>query len=106
MRCSKVALEVRPYVLTAKQEQALKPGDSFKECAGDCPDMVVVPAGSFLMGSLATEKGHRPDEEPQHVDSLEKVLDRLATSEKTTIVVERAGRQNESDIKLLGAARR
>ena len=36
--------------LSAAQEQALKPGDSFKECAQDCPEMIVVPAGSFTMG--------------------------------------------------------
>ncbi|HUE12497.1 MAG TPA: SUMF1/EgtB/PvdO family nonheme iron enzyme [Steroidobacteraceae bacterium] len=58
--------QVRPYVLTAAKEQALKPGDSFKECASDCPDMIVVPAGSFMMGSPATEQGHQSNEEPQH----------------------------------------
>jgi formylglycine-generating enzyme required for sulfatase activity len=41
---------VWPHVLTAAQEQTLKPGDSFKECATDCPEMIVVPAGSFTMG--------------------------------------------------------
>ena len=30
------------------------------------PAMVVVPAGSFMMGSLASEEGRDPDEEPQH----------------------------------------
>src|SRR5262249_23747523 len=36
--------QVQPYVLTAAAERALKPGDSFRECAKDCPEMVVVPA--------------------------------------------------------------
>ena len=36
--------------LTSAQERALKAGDSLKEC-GDCPDMIVVPAGRFTMGS-------------------------------------------------------
>jgi hypothetical protein len=49
--------EVRPHVLTAEAEQTLKPGDSFKECAKNCPEMVVVPAGEFLMGSPASEEG-------------------------------------------------
>ena len=44
--------QVRPYVLSAVAEQALRPGDSFKECVADCPQMIVVPAGSFTMGSL------------------------------------------------------
>ena len=45
-----------PNRLTAQAEQALKPGDTFKECA-ICPEMVVVPAGSFIMGSPANEAG-------------------------------------------------
>jgi formylglycine-generating enzyme required for sulfatase activity len=56
-----------PYVLNAAAEQALKPGDSFKECATDCPEMVVIPAGSFMMGSPATAM-----EEPQHMVTIAK----------------------------------
>lgn len=48
-------VQVWPHVLTAAQEQALKPGQSFKECAKDCPEMVVVPSGSFMMGAPAAE---------------------------------------------------
>jgi formylglycine-generating enzyme required for sulfatase activity len=44
-------------VLTTAQERALKPKDSFKECT-DCPEMIVVPAGKFTMGSPGTEKEH------------------------------------------------
>ena len=55
-----------PYVLGAAREQALKPGDSFRECAADCPTMIVVPAGSFLMGSPNSETGHQAFEQPQH----------------------------------------
>jgi formylglycine-generating enzyme required for sulfatase activity len=58
--------KVRPYVLSPTKEQALKPGDSFKECAQNCPEMVVIPAGEFIMGSPANEKGRGNDEEPQH----------------------------------------
>ena len=36
--------------LSQTQERALKPGDTFKECH-DCPEMVVVPVGHFMMGS-------------------------------------------------------
>src|SRR6185369_6856047 len=43
--------QVWPYVLTAEAERALKPKGAFRECAKDCPEMVVVPSGSFTMGS-------------------------------------------------------
>ncbi|GAB6052893.1 formylglycine-generating enzyme family protein [Magnetospira thiophila] len=33
----------------AASAAALKPGDVFKDCP-DCPEMVVIPAGSFMMG--------------------------------------------------------
>ncbi len=57
---------VRPFVLSTAAEQALKPGQSFKECAQDCPEMVVVPAGTFEMGSPPTDKQAYPNEFPQH----------------------------------------
>jgi formylglycine-generating enzyme required for sulfatase activity len=40
-----------------------------KDCA-DCPDMVTIPAGRFVMGSPPHEKHHQPDEGPQHDVSL------------------------------------
>jgi formylglycine-generating enzyme required for sulfatase activity len=57
--------QVRPYVLTAAAERALKSRDSFRECAKDCPEMVVVPAGEFMMGSPADERAY-DNEGPQH----------------------------------------
>lgn len=48
---------VLPFVLTPAAEQALKAKDSFRECAKTCPEMVVVPAGEFVMGSPVTEAG-------------------------------------------------
>jgi Novel STAND NTPase 1 len=48
--------DITTSVLTAQAEQALTPGDTFKECAS-CPEMVVVPAGSFIMGSPENEAG-------------------------------------------------
>jgi formylglycine-generating enzyme required for sulfatase activity len=55
----------KPAPLTAAEERGLKPKDSFKECA-ECPEMVVVPAGSFTMGSPPVEEGRHNDEGPQH----------------------------------------
>lgn len=56
--------QVHPYVLSAAKEPALKPGDVFRECAQDCPAMVVVPNGSFSMG------GTTAAEQPQHTVTL------------------------------------
>jgi Sulfatase-modifying factor enzyme 1 len=69
-----LAANMWPYVLTPAAEQALKPdpNQSFRECAPKqqdkdyCPDMVVVPAGLFMMGSPATEQEHTKSEEPLH----------------------------------------
>ncbi len=51
--------------LSSERERALKPKDSFKECS-QCPEMVVVPVGSFTMGSPGSEEGRDNDEGPQH----------------------------------------
>ena len=64
--------QVRPHVLTTAQEQALKPGASFKECATDCPEMIVIPTGSFIMGSPTNEKGRYTAEGPQHTVTFSK----------------------------------
>jgi formylglycine-generating enzyme required for sulfatase activity len=51
------------------QEKALKPGDpSFKECT-DCPEMVVVPTGSFMMGSRDSDEAR-----PLHTVTIAKPL--------------------------------
>jgi formylglycine-generating enzyme required for sulfatase activity len=59
-------------VLAAAAERALKPRDSFRECAKDCPDMLVIPAGSFVMGSPPQEKDRAEHEGPQHTVVLDK----------------------------------
>jgi formylglycine-generating enzyme required for sulfatase activity len=53
------------HPLKAAQERALKVGEPFKECT-DCPEMIVVPAGHFTMGSPSDEKGRSNSEGPQH----------------------------------------
>jgi formylglycine-generating enzyme required for sulfatase activity len=44
--------------------RCLKPGDTFKDCP-DCPEMVVIPSGSFMMGSPADEAERQDNEGPQ-----------------------------------------
>jgi formylglycine-generating enzyme required for sulfatase activity len=55
--------------LSPMQEKTLKPKDTFKECA-NCPEMMVVPAGSFMMGSPTSEPGRSADEGPQHTVTI------------------------------------
>jgi formylglycine-generating enzyme required for sulfatase activity len=59
--------------LTAVQERGLKPKDGFRECE-NCPEMVVVPAGSFTMGSPEWEKDRTADEGPQHIVTIRKAF--------------------------------
>lgn len=42
-----------------------QPGTVFKDCK-DCPEMVVLPAGSYTMGTPDDELGKQPDEGPLH----------------------------------------
>lgn len=48
-----------------------KPGDSFKDCK-NCPEMVVLPAGTFIMGTPDDELGRESDEGPRHPVSIKK----------------------------------
>ena len=71
MRPYRVA-NVDPYVLKPEAERALKPLESFRECAKDCPEMIVVPAGEFMMGSPATKRAAMTNEGPQHKVTIAK----------------------------------
>jgi len=47
-------------------DKARKAGSAFKDC-NNCPEMIVIPAGSFMMGSPATEQGRRVNEPQSRV---------------------------------------
>jgi formylglycine-generating enzyme required for sulfatase activity len=51
--------------LSAERERTISPKDTFRECAA-CPEMVVIPAGEFVMGSPESEPQRYPNEGPQH----------------------------------------
>lgn len=52
--------------VAAAQTPNRMPGQVFRDCATVCPEMVVVPSGSFMMGSTASEDGYAADEFPRH----------------------------------------
>ena len=51
--------------VTTPAEQPLEVGERFRDCP-DCPEMVVVPAGTFLMGAPESEVGSYYSERPVH----------------------------------------
>ncbi len=59
------SVHLRPLTSAQERYYAAHPGQSFQECE-HCPEMVVVPAGRFTMGSPDTEPGHQSEESPQH----------------------------------------
>src|ERR1700733_3512775 len=60
------------FIPAGADDQRPEPGQSFKDCATDCPEMVIVPAGSFNMGSPVTEPGRQLTEAPQHAVTIAK----------------------------------
>ena len=68
MSVLKAAGEVAERKAKAEQRRLARkwrPGKAFRDCA-DCPEMVVLPAGSFTMGSPSDEEGREDYEGPQH----------------------------------------
>jgi formylglycine-generating enzyme required for sulfatase activity len=53
-RAADVQPTSRSGPLSSERERALQPKDRFREC-DDCPEMVIVPEGSFVMGSPNSE---------------------------------------------------
>lgn len=57
-------------LLSLPPAKALDPGQVFRDCEA-CPEMVVVPAGRFTMGSPASEKSRRrANEGPRHAVTI------------------------------------
>lgn len=63
--CVSIALYIPAYA------EDYTPGQTFHDCP-NCPEMVVVPVGNFIMGSAKDERGHVTTESPQHKVSIAK----------------------------------
>ncbi len=67
--CAKKAVILAAGIMSACAGTALaqnpRPGETFRDC-DNCPEMTVVPAGSFMMGSGPDDAARFPAEEPQH----------------------------------------
>src|SRR5450631_4196757 len=59
-------------VLTTEADRVPKPQATFRDCAEDCPEMIFVPGGSFLMGSPITEAGRNDNEGPLYKVTIAK----------------------------------
>jgi formylglycine-generating enzyme required for sulfatase activity len=57
IKCVYLTHIVALIAISSVAQTSLKPGLTFRDCP-DCPEMVVIPAGSFTMGSPASELGH------------------------------------------------
>ena len=57
--------EARRKAPVAVAQKRPQPGEVFRDCA-TCPELVVVPAGTFLMGSPSYEMGRNENEGPVH----------------------------------------
>ncbi|WP_149086254.1 formylglycine-generating enzyme family protein [Pseudomonas prosekii] len=57
----------------AQAAETAQPGKVFKDCK-DCPEMVVLPTGTFTMGTPDNEVGREPDEGPLHPVTFAKPL--------------------------------
>ena len=71
-KISDLAAEEQPKAeQPATKLASLKPGETFRDCP-DCPEMVVIPAGEFTMGSPDSEEGRRSSEGPQRTVKIAK----------------------------------
>jgi formylglycine-generating enzyme required for sulfatase activity len=69
----KKSLEAEGSKSNAPDANTAHPARTFRDCP-NCPEMVVVPAGEFVMGSAESEIGHKPNEGPLHKVTIKQAL--------------------------------
>lgn len=80
-----MAQNFQPFAKTRAFVNALPPSQSFRDCAKECPEMIVIPAGNFTMGSPASEPDRGDDEGPQRLVTF---ADRFAISKYPVTIEE------------------
>ena len=71
------AIDFWPFLLSTRQEEALRPGSIFRECKPQsdlCPEMIVVDSGQFEMGSDLDDPNRGDDEGQKRVVFIRKRL--------------------------------
>lgn len=66
MRSLAVVLLLVPASLAAGEPTRLQAGDKLRECR-NCPELIVLPAGAYLMGSPASEPERRDNEKQRRI---------------------------------------
>ncbi len=56
---------------TLVETEPRQPGETFRDCT-TCPEMIVIPAGSFVMGSPPGDDGFYKDERPQREVTIDR----------------------------------
>ncbi|MDQ6756824.1 MAG: hypothetical protein M3004_07805 [Bacteroidota bacterium] len=50
-----IAILIATITFTQTKKASFKPGQTFTDCK-DCPEMIIIPPGSFIMGAKENEQ--------------------------------------------------
>src|SRR6266403_6111648 len=64
--CALASLLATSAPSAAPSDASRIPGSRFRDCPGICPEMVVIPAGSFLRGAPPGDPHRQNEEQPEH----------------------------------------
>lgn len=81
------------------QDRVPAPGKSYRDCP-ECPEMISIPPGDFVMGSPPSERDRVEDEGPQHLVHIHyafSVSKFPITRAEWKLFVRETGRKDESD---------
>ena len=103
LACSILLLGLCLVAGPARAQDRDTPLSTFKDCS-NCPEMVVIPAGRFVMGSPPTEPGRFDTEGPRHIVTLRAfaIGKYVVTDKEFLAFLEDTGYQPEPCDKLLG----